>query len=43
MKHAPSPALLRVEADHLETSDAYVAGVLRACARQWENERKDRK
>jgi hypothetical protein len=39
----PSPALLRVEARLLEDTNAYVAGVLRACARAWENERKERK
>jgi len=43
MKADPSPALLRVEARLLEDRDAYTAGVLRACARAWENERKERK
>lgn len=40
MKLAPSPELLRVEARLLEDTNAYTAGVLRACARQWETERK---
>lgn len=42
MKHAqPSPELLEHEARQLEHTDAYSAAVMRACAKQWREERKD--
>lgn len=38
----PSPELLEKEAAHLQHVDAYTAGVMRACARQWRQERKEK-
>ena len=39
----PSPELLEHEARQIEQTDAYAAGVMRACARKWREERKEEK
>lgn len=35
----PSPELLELEARQIEHHAAYTAGVMRACAKQWREER----